>query len=178
MLPGLSFRWSLLARLPRRGLTGIVALLLISVTTEVRGQSGVLPRDLAAIADSVACDPVPDFYSRFGPITAPFVYGVEGGEPAESAAFWCLGRSGRDYRLVILGHSQPTRIFSWWNPPAGLSVVEVEDVQLSDFRALDDPQALGPTHRIARSRAIKDEYGGACTLFLKWSGRWYFRVFD
>ncbi|MBK7907051.1 MAG: hypothetical protein IPJ78_10890 [Gemmatimonadetes bacterium] len=169
---------TLYARLSRRIVGGTITLLVMLAATEASAQPGVMPRDLASIADSIPCDPVPDFYSRLGPITASFVYGVEEGEAAESVAFWCVGRVDKNYRLVIRGRAQATRSFTWWNPPAGLTVTEVADLDLSEFRALDEPQSLGPAHLIARTRAIKNEYGGAYTLFIQWNGRWYYRLFD
>lgn len=156
---------------------GLVALATI-LPLEVTAQPGALPKDLALVADSLACDPLPDFYSRRGPTTAPFVYGVEDGEAGESAAFWCVRRTDQIYQLVLLRRSHQTLAFSWWNPPAGLSVVELSNVELGKFRALDDPDSLGPTQVISATRAIKDEYGGTYTLFLRWNDRWWFRMFD
>lgn len=166
------------ARLGFRRLATVVAALALIIARQVNAQPGVLTKDLAAVADSVLCDPVPNFYSRSGPLTAPFVYGVEEGETRESAAFWCVRRADRSYLLVIARLSQPTLTFRWWNPPAGLSVVDVRDVQLNEFRLLDDPRTIGPVHLVAESRAIRDEYGGAYTLFVQWNGKWYYRLFD
>lgn len=145
-------------------------------STSLAAQDGELPMDLRLVADSLGCDPVKDFYERPGMIEAPFTYGVLGGAASESAAFWCESRTDRGARLVIVVASRPPLQYRWWNPPAGLSVVEEADVQLSTFRRLADPERPGPERKVGRTRAIKSEYDGVVTLFVHSEGEWYFRV--
>lgn len=142
-----------------------------------QAQAGVLPQDLARVADSLGCGPVPEFYARPGVIDAPFVFGLDEGERSASAAFWCLRPADREYRLVVVRQSRPVTSYAWWNPPSGLTTSEVQNARLSEYRRLDRPETLGPDRLVARRRVLKSEYDGVYTLFLEWEGVWYYRVF-
>ena len=61
-----------------------------------------LPLELAALAESLGCEPVPGFFERPGMIDPPFLYGIRPGPREQSAAFWCAtqGRSEQANRFM------------------------------------------------------------------------------
>ena len=137
----------------------------------------MLPRELAAVADSIGCGPIPGFFARDGMIEPPFVYGVLEGRRDSSATFWCSAKADGGARLVITGPAYGTRQFSWWNPPGGLSIVREASIVLTEFRQLSDPSKAGPAHTLAAATAIRSEYDGVYVLFVEYRGEWYYRIF-
>ena len=160
-----------------RSIRVLGVLCLLCVAGRVRAQDGVLPRDLQFVADSLGCRIVKDFYSRTGMIEPPYVYGISSGEKESSAAFWCSGDTSDRALLILVESGRSVRRFQWWNPPGGLSLTEVPEVELMSFRRLSDPEMLGPAVTLRNARALKSEYDGVYTLFILANGEVYYRVF-
>ena len=62
---------------------------------------GVLPLELSSEAQSRDCRFIDDFYSDYGVVDPPYVYGFRSKERHKSAAFWCKEISG-NYKLVFV----------------------------------------------------------------------------
>ncbi len=133
-----------------------------------------LPSDLREIASDLGCAEVADFYERPGMVEPPYIYGYFSGSKEDSAIFWCQDTSGAGFRLVSVRGSLIST-FSWRNYPGGLSVSDVVDWRLDDFRYIDDRTKAGPAQK-SEFAPLRAEYDGVITLFYPLGDRWLYRI--
>jgi hypothetical protein len=144
----------------------------------LEAQRGTLPQELLHVARQRHCDEVQEFYARPGLLHPPFVFGIDGGDEQESAAFWCQLEGSRTFALVLLRADGRQALLAWSNFPGGLSVTATQDVDLSRFRLLTHPDSLGPGVVLRGVRAIRSYYDGKTELFVEYHGRWWVRMDD
>lgn len=137
-----------------------------------------LPTELAELAKAIECEPVPGFFDRPGRVDPPYIYGIRPGPRGESAAFWCAVETSPRYRLVIVENGSITDAIEWGNYPGGLSLAEVAEWDLSEFRYIEDRDQRGPQGEYTAVAPLWSEYDGAITIFYRHEGRWLFRMLD
>ena len=59
----------------------------------------------------------------------------------------------------------------------GLSLIPLADLNVAQFRYLEDPKKLAPTTEPTAGMAIRSEYDGVGTEFYCHDGKWLYRRF-
>jgi len=135
-------------------------------------QTTQLPSDLAAIATSIGCGPVPGFFDRPGRIDPPYIYGYRPGDRENSAAFWCYRQQDQTHLLVFVREGRAVARIPWSSLPGGLTLADEARLDLSQFRYVDDPQARGPSNVTTDYRPLVSECDGVSYTFYEYRGRW------
>jgi hypothetical protein len=136
-------------------------------------------------------------FARPGMLNPPFVYGRLPGGTENGVVFWCKKKeekSERPYKLIfaVRGPNDLTvdlatpkqlggcpAVVEWWNGPSGLSIETRRNLNLRDFRYVDQPKQLGPAVVVASARVIvNDNSDGLVSIFLCNAGQWFVANFD
>lgn len=135
------------------------------------------PMELQRVAKSIPCGPISEFYSRPGPIGAPFAYGILPGRPDESAAFWCMSPGKeRPYVLIVLEREKVIGMIREDNEPGGLGVSSEREMPLSEFRYVADPKRLGPPAERTQFAPLSSTYDGVTRLYYRLGDEWLVKV--
>lgn len=141
------------------------------------GQTLIIPRDLAELAERQGCHQYNEHYDRVGEIGPPYVYGVARVQGEQGAAFWCE-RAKYDYALMFVtfgrrGPEYAGEIRSM-NRPGGLTVSRIEqDVSMEGIREIVDTEYDLPTDLRFEGLQLSSKYDGSGEFYLNISGKWY-----